>query len=241
MQKQTFLLAIYLVWLHLALAVVLVKSDFIQRVAMKLGWSESKWRVEHYKQMLSYHHLVDTCVPDDAVLFIGDSFIQGMYVSGIVDRAVNFGIGGDTTDGVLRRLPMYASFQRARAIVVAVGYNDLRERDNSQIVNNYREILSNVPENIAVLCCSILPTDERCRRQRYNGRIIELNRSVAEICSLTGNCHFIDLAEKLRDTEGNLSDNYHVGDGIHLNSRGYRICNEILQTRLARVRGNDIR
>jgi len=100
MQRRALLLPIYLVWLHLALAVVLVKSDFVQRVAMKLGWSRSR-PTGHYRQMLVFCRRVDTCAPDNAVLFVGDSFIQGMCVSAVADKAVNLGIGGDTIVGLL--------------------------------------------------------------------------------------------------------------------------------------------
>jgi lysophospholipase L1-like esterase len=175
------------------------------------------------------------------VLFVGDSFIQGMCVSAIVDKAVNLGIGGDTTVGLLKRLPTYASIPSARAIVLAVGGNDLRERDNVQIVENYRQILSVIPENVAVLFCSVLLRDERCRPERFNSRIAELNRFAAEICSSMANCHFVDLAERLKDTDGNLSHNCHEGDGIHLNCHGYRICNEMLSTWIARVLGQETR
>ena len=49
------------------------------------------------------------------------------------------------------------------------------------------------------------------------------------------NCQFIDLTEKLKDTEGNLSPQYHEGDGIHLNSKGYSIYNETLKASLMSV------
>ncbi len=234
MEKRTLLLACYLIPLHLVLAVIIMRFDVVRRLAEKLNCIESR-HAWHYRQMIGFHRRIDSSVPEDAVLFIGDSLIQGICVSAIIDRAVNFGIGGDTTEGVLKRLSMYTSIKRARAVVLAVGFNDLRERNNSQIMKNYREILSNVPENVTVLFCSLLPIDERCRHERYNDRIIELNRSAAEICSSIENCQFVDLTEKLKDTQGNLSRQYHEGDGIHLNSRGYSIYNETLKASLMSV------
>lgn len=231
MQKHTIFVIVYLVVLHLLLAVTIVKFDTVQRLAEKLSFIESRHQW-HYRQMMAFHRRIDTCVPERAVLFIGDSFIQGMCVAAISDRAVNFGIGGDTTEGVLKRLPDYTSLKRARAIVLAVGYNDLRERDNDAILKNCRDILRLIPEDVPILVCSVLPTDERCRQERYNKRIDILNLAVAEVCSSMKHCHFIDIATKLKDCEGNLSVHYHEGDGIHLNNEGYRIYNDAIKSSL---------
>ncbi len=234
MQRFTFLLVCYIVCLNLLLAVIIFKPGPVEQLAKRLGWRKSS-HAEHYNRILAFHCRIDACVPDDAVIFIGDSFIQGMCVSAIVERGVNFGIGGDTTSGVLKRLPTYTCIKKARAIVLAVGFNDLCERNNSQILKNYREILLKLPENVKVIFCSVLPIDENCRSERYNDRIIELNRSSAEMCSSMENCQFADLTDKFRDTQGNLSQQYHEGDGIHLNSKGYSIYNETLKALLMSV------
>ena len=129
MQKHTIVLFIYLVLLHFVLIGLIVKFDAVQRMAQKFDLIESR-HAWHYRQMLGFHRHIDACVPKGAVLFIGDSFIQSMCVAAITEKAVNFGIGGDTTEGVLKRLPRYTSIKRARAIVLAIGYNDLHELDN---------------------------------------------------------------------------------------------------------------
>jgi lysophospholipase L1-like esterase len=233
--RNLFLIA-YVVCLHLALVTVLVKSDFIQRVAVKLGRPRMT-RAEHYERMLRFHRRIDAIVPDNAVLFIGDSFIQSLCVSAITDKAVNFGIGGDTTAGILRRLPLYACLRKARAIVLAVGGNDLREANDDQILQNYEEILSIIPNNVVVLCCSILPRDERDGSELFNRRIVSLNRSLERMCSSMGNRRFVDLTESVKDPQGNLVRNYYEADGVHLNGSGYRICVEVLSTWLTQVQG----
>ncbi|MEJ2703921.1 MAG: GDSL-type esterase/lipase family protein [Sedimentisphaerales bacterium] len=231
MQKLIVFLIGYCVFLHLVLAVFIVKFDALQRLSEKLGYAESR-HAWHYRQMMALHRRIDACVPEGAVLFIGDSFIQGMCVAAITEKGVNFGIGGDTTTGVLRRLDEYTCLKKAKAVVLAVGYNDLRELDNDAIVANCREIFKLIPKNCPVLFCSMLPTDERYRHERYNDRIAKLNRSIANICSSIENTHFVDLTEKLMDTEGNLSLQYHEEDGVHLNGKGYSVYNETLRTSL---------
>lgn len=210
------------------LVIVIIKFPSVVQSARRLGWLESS-RTEHYKQMIAFHRRIDSIAPKGAVLFIGDSFIQSICVAAITEKAVNFGIGGDTTEGVLRRLPLYASIKKAKAIVLLVGYNDLRERDNNAIIANYREIFKRIPENCTILFCSVLPTDERCRPERFNDRITALNHLAAEMCSLRKGCYFLDMADGLTDSDGNLSRNFHEGDGIHLNSIGYKMFSQKLR------------
>src|ERR1700743_2784823 len=118
----------------------LLRPDWLRRLAKKLGLGNpyQRW---FYHQNVAFHRRVDVCVPDRAVLFLGDSFIQGLCVAEAADHGINYGIGGDTTEGLLSRLSVYASLARARAAVIAIGDNDLRRgRTEAEIVANYRKI-----------------------------------------------------------------------------------------------------
>ena len=231
MTRRSFLWAAYLICLHAGLVAVLLERHQGRPWAMKPGGLRSS-HAEHYERMVTYYRRQDPLVPDGAVVFLGDSFIQGMCVSAVHDKAVNFGIGGDTTVGLLCRLPAYRCLKRARAVVVAIGYNDLRERGNEQILSGYQEILSEMPEGVPVLLCSVLPIDERCRREKYNHRIVALNRRAAGLCTPGNDRHFVDAGEPLRGPDGNLVCECHEPDGIHLNARGYDIWIGVLRTQL---------
>ena len=56
-------------------------------------------------------------------MFLGDSHVQGLAVSSITPNAVNLGIGGNTTVGLIQRLQNLKSLQLARTVVIAIGYN----------------------------------------------------------------------------------------------------------------------
>jgi len=121
----------YLIGIHLFLAVVLLKSDFNDRVEHKFGIhtaAQSPEITQHFHRMLHYHKRMDGNVPEGSVIFIGDSITQGLCVSAIASPAVNYGIGSDTTVGILQRLPYYNSIKRASAVVLAIGINDIRRR-----------------------------------------------------------------------------------------------------------------
>lgn len=235
MKKRAFVT--YLILLHLFLGLVLVKSDFILRVDEKLRLmtrnpptlrqtteNTPKIKAKSFG-MLEYHKRMDDNVPDGAVIFIGDSITQGLCVLAVVPLSMNYGIGGDTSAGVLKRLPEYKSLERASVIVIAIGANDMSQRSNEDILKNYRAIIQNIPGKVPVVFSAVLPIDEDCGKyaQGTNQRIRRLNKELKTLCATSLRLFYVDAGPFLADKDGDLSDEFHDGDNIHLNSMGNNI------------------
>lgn len=225
MSKQIFI--IYLLCIHALLGFILYKSDFIERVQNKLGIRDTAQPeiTEYYQRMVSFHSRMDGNVPQNAILFIGDSAIQGLGVSAIAPSSVNYGIGNDTTVGVLQRLPVYKSINKAAAIVLFIGFNDMKFRTNEAILHNISEIIQQIPNNVPVIFSSLLSPDEKVRdpNQSWKKRIHSLNEEIKTLTRTSKNLFFLDMDPLLINTQGNLKEEYHVGDGLHLNSKGNAI------------------
>lgn len=210
--------------MHLFIFLVLMKSDFLYRISAKVGLKDPAPEItQHYKQMIKFHLRMDGNIPEKSVLFIGASIVQGLCVSDVINPSVNFGIGNDTTVGVLRRIPQYTSIKRAMAVVFNIGGNDMRRRKNEKIIENFRKIISKISINTPIIFTSVFPVDEKITTTRNNRRIVELNKKMKILCASFKNCHFVDSNKKFIDIAGNLNHKFHVGDGIHLNAEGYRI------------------
>jgi lysophospholipase L1-like esterase len=185
---------------------------------------------------LFYHLRMDGNVPKGAVLFIGDSITEGLCVAAVADRGVNYGIGGDTTTGVLQRIPKYKSIHRVKAVVLAIGVNDLwkNQRTDEQILESYRMIFREIPAKTTVVFSAILPIDEELEKDRYGGnaRIKKLNVETEKICRDRKNCVFVDSGGRMTDAAGNLKDEFHIGDGLHLATKGYDVWIEDLSKAL---------
>ena len=190
---------------------------------------------DHYRRMMVYHERMDSSVPEGAILFIGDSITQGLCVAAVCERGVNYGIGSDTTVGVLQRLPRYTSISRASAVALAIGVNDLRRRDNNAILEHMEQIISAITEHAPLVVSAVLPLDERVEAVgiERNARIAALNKRLAVLCDEYAGCVFVDASPRLVDEGGNLSTKYHVGDGVHPNTAGYAIWGEALRNALA--------
>jgi lysophospholipase L1-like esterase len=236
---KKYIIITYIVCVHAILGLVLLQDYAGKRTDKPaIAKQEIKSEItEHFHHMVRYHSRMDGNVPSGSVVFIGDSITQGLCVSAVVPTAVNYGIGYDTTVGVLQRLPVYNSIKRAGAVVVAIGINDFKLRTNEDILHNYSIIAERIPENVPVIFSAVLPLDEKCffDCQGWNQHIRNLNADLKTFCDGSRNHFFADAGPLLLDAQGNLAAEFHDGDGIHLNSRGNAICVGELQKSLKNV------
>ena len=167
---------------------------------------------------------MDCNIPKNSVIFLGASNTQGLPVAAIACPSVNYGIGGDTSLGVLQRLNTYKSISTARAIVINIGGNDLKYRSNEELLVNLKKIATQIPRRIPIIINSIFPIDENIEDKlngRNNKRIKQANEILKDWIVKVENIYYIDTGSKLIDENGNLEGKFHIGDGLHLNEKGY--------------------
>jgi lysophospholipase L1-like esterase len=225
----------YFILLHVLLAIVLTKSDFIERSEKKLRAIAA---IPPFEDPVPRHHRrMEASIPDGAIVFLGDSIIQGMYVSALDPLSVNFGASGLTSDLLLERLPHYQTLERARLAVVAIGINDIRRRSNAEILSTYVAILERIPEHLPVVFSAVLPVNEHVRPgqlRRSNEQIRKLNRDLRRLCrehSARVTC--FDAGPRLVNGAGQLAHKYHEGDGLHLSAKGYEVWMDALRLAIA--------
>ncbi|WP_159931143.1 GDSL-type esterase/lipase family protein [Oceanicoccus sp. KOV_DT_Chl] len=211
-----------------------MQSDFFGTILGKNSTHQQPEISPYYNRITKYHKRMDGSIPAGATLFIGDSVTQGLATSAIADVSVNFGIGSDTTLGVIKRLPFYKSIDRAKAVVIAIGVNDLKYRDNNSIVQNYQKILNYLPVDMPVVVSAILPVDERVESMPLtNERIIKLNAAIKALARNYKNVVFVDARDLLQGDAGSLKKAFHTGDGVHLSAAGYQVWISLLRNALS--------
>lgn len=222
---------LYVLALHVGILWLVYSDDLTDRVRGVIGIPVSK--PTHYDHMVAFHLRVDQNVPPGAVLFFGDSHIQGLAVSAVSELGVNFGIGGDTTAGLLDRLRKHQSLEQAKAVVVAVGLNDFKFGTIAETYENIIEIIESIPSTTRVILCAVLPVDENIARKEYQNKLIsELNSKVRNLAHNYANVDFLDVGTEM-SKDGNLLFSNHVGDGVHLNPQGYSIWIAAIKNKLA--------
>jgi lysophospholipase L1-like esterase len=221
-------LAVYVLCLHLVLASAILEPAWLSRARQAVrGTSGETWRpTQFWAEMIAAHRRVDGSADTGSVLVFGDSLVQGMNVNEVAENAINYGIGGDLIEGLTRRLPVYRSWSRARAVVVAIGTNDLAAHEAAAATADYERLSERVSRTVPLVMSAVLPVDERipgcCDRFRTNGEIRKLNEGIERICAARPDCLFVDPTADLVDASGNLRPEFHEGDGLHLSPAGYR-------------------
>lgn len=237
MKRKLFIA--YFIFLHFIPVAFMLKANLRDRILWRLHLNKIEEISGYYEAREAALGRKAKTLPDGSILFIGDSIIEGLAESSIAPNAANFGIGGDTTFGVLQRLPNYGSRKTASAIVLSIGVNDLKHRENEEIIENYRQILDDLTEHCPVIACSVLPLDNsiksRSKLIRLSDRIAPLNEELAKLVADTERCTFVDLTKALSNSQGNLRTELHVGDGIHLSEAGYKVWTGLVQSELEKI------
>jgi len=193
-------------WLALLVALLAASALFC-------GGSSS----DYHERTVRVHQLVDQQAPPGAVYFLGDSITAALWTPSVTPLGVNYGIGSDTVEGLLARLPNYQSMATAKAIVLEIAVNDLTQRSDDAILADYERLLHSLPD-VPVIVCGVLPVDEAACQSVDNSRIDGFNRLLKTLC--TGSRHYM-ACPQLADARGQLR--HHTGDGLHFNAEGYAV------------------
>lgn len=166
-------------------------------------------------------------------VMIGDSITYlGSWTELLNNKEiVNRGIGGDTTDRILKRMDTILSVKPSRAFIM-VGVNDVYDTKNSsikQIFLNYKKIIDILlRNNIQVYVTSTINCNRILSKPCSSAqpKIKELNlqlKSLANQYRLV----YIDLSTFL-DGKNGLDSKYTL-DGIHINLEAYKIWSKLLR------------
>ena len=190
------------------------------------------------------------CVGDDAsaqqpppppppaaqVAIFGDSIVQAMARSNPIapfDRALNAGIGGQTTREIADRVTAAAPI-----VFLEGGTNDLWfNLPLDGIVPNYRRMLDKLTA-VRVVIIGVPPVDEALfnvnRAQLIdNAKIAQINAQLAHLCSQYSNCKTATAAMEFSMADKTL-------DGIHLKPETYTAWTTVLVQYLADPSNTDM-
>jgi lysophospholipase L1-like esterase len=183
----------------------------VDKIALNPAYSEMV--DEYYYLNTEYRH-------NNAIVFVGDSITKrfNTYEFFAGTQTINRGILSDTTHGLLSRLEKNINNIDIEKIFIMIGYNDLKYRDNEQIVTNVFSIVKNSKAK-GIFVQSILPI--KFSEKVINKRIDDINeklKSNAAALKYT----FIDLNSLFKKSDCGI-DGLLTGDGVHPNHLGYAL------------------
>jgi lysophospholipase L1-like esterase len=183
---------------------------------------------------------------DSNVLFIGDSITDfwrnadGAFAGKpVLDKyfdhlkVANFGIAGDTTQGVLYRLQNgEGSGFNPKAVMLMIGTNNTSSNTAAEIAEGVGAVVLELQKNFPdakILLLGIFP------RSTPNNPV---RATIAEINSIISRLHdgkrvyYMDIGAKFLDAEGNIPKDV-MSDALHPGPKGYEIWAEAVRDVLA--------
>lgn len=211
-----------------SMLVALLAGAVVLTAWLTKQWSEqniaAQKRAYFYQSMLAFTLRQDANMLDQALVFIGDSQVQGLAVSRLGRHAINLGIGGDTSTTLLERWPNYQSLQNAKLIFVAVGINDLFQSQDENLVNNMASLIAMVPSTTAIYIGAILPLAMTSKHfSTFDARIKKQNAALQTLSAQYANVYFVDYYADFVEADTKTPSNPFLIDGLHLNPTGYEL------------------
>jgi lysophospholipase L1-like esterase len=237
------ILLTYLVLVHALLGLALAKSDLLPKVTDKLietgliqSSALSEPEHECMTMMKRVHGHMDRFVPSGATVFLGDSLTMSLATSALAPFAINYGIGGQRSDQLIKSMDLYGSMARAGTVVIAIGTNDLLQAQEEGIGSRYRAILEKIPPNVRVVMSSVPPIGDVWRRGRHMkaSSVRDVVSVAEESCRSDSRCIFVDAYTTLTKDGTPLPDVLDR-DGVHLSPHGYELWMSELRIAIANV------
>lgn len=216
---------VYFFVIHIIIIFILFFPEKVIKIYHKSGFLEYSSGHDYYMdfQWNSFAKRSKTLKKDsNQFIFFGNSITNGLCVESLF-QGVNMGVSGETIKHAKEKIKYIKNLENKR-IVISFGINDI-PGNTTEIMKDYSEFISFLPESSTIYLSSVLPINEEAfnksfRDRKNNSQIEELNRKIEDFCINKANLIYINSSKYLNDASGQLSESLHLGDGIHLNERG---------------------
>lgn len=185
---------------------------------------------------------------DSEVLFMGDSITdfwrnpEGNYAGKpVLDKyfgqwkVANFGIAGDTTQGVLYRLEDgEGQGFSPRAIMLMIGTNNTARNNAAEIAEGVGAVVLSLQRHFPKAQILLLGIFPRARaNDPVRGTIAEINRTISKLDD-GKQVHYLDIGAGFLDADGNIPTDV-MSDGLHPTGKGYEIWAKAVQEPLSNL------
>jgi len=182
------------------------------------------------------------------LLFMGDSITDfwrnadGDYAGKPVfdkyfgdKKAANFGIAGDTTQGVVYRLQNGEGQGFApKAVMLMIGTNNTARNTAPEIAEGIGAVVLELRKDFPdakILLLGVFPRGPANNPLR--GVVKEINQSIAKLND-DEHVFYLDIGEKFLDSDGQIPTDV-MKDGLHPSTKGYEIWAEAVKEPLAKM------
>ncbi|NCC55236.1 MAG: lysophospholipase [Erysipelotrichia bacterium] len=163
------------------------------------------------------------------IVFVGDSITQDYNVYEYFHQyhVYNRGIGGDTTEGLLKRLDESIFELEPKTVILLMGTNDFGVLNAypNDIYMRMKSIIEAIQKRLSetkIILISVYPVNPKLDPTSVGSRNNENIKKLNKLYETIPGIQFVNLFDQLKDEEGNLKKEYSV-EGLHINQNGYEV------------------
>jgi len=174
----------------------------------------------------------------DSILFIGSSSIR-MWKTLEQDfpglPVINRGFGGsqiaDSNHFASRIVHPY----KPRQIVLYAGDNDIAAGKSPEtVLADFQQFMKTVHAKLPKTRISFIAIKPSLSRWKLSDKMAMANSLVRNACSKDKRLDYIDIWQPMLDDNGKPQPDFFLGDGLHLNAKGYALWTSIVKPHLAK-------
>lgn len=191
----------------------------------------------HYYSRVSIFNTLP--LPERSIIMLGNSLTNNCWWEEWTqnEKVINYGINGDTVEGVLMRLDSLIAANPAKIFLLISTNNFINDASvqPEQVWENYRRILirlrTSLPDTELYVVSTLPQNPVSPYWEGRNEKVAAINKQLIQYAPIYG-FTYLDLATSLMDEAKNLDANYTI-DGIHLLPNAYRIWNKMIRPYLS--------
>lgn len=198
------------------------------------GLSSGQQAHEHWEKTIQIFEQWDSknSFPEDAVLFVGSSSIKGWKTREFFPelKVINRGFGGSQISDVIRFAERIVFPYKPGLIVFYAGDNDIAGGKSAQrVFEDYKKFVRLSHKSIPQTPIIFIAIKPSLSRWKLWPEMKEANRMIRNFTTGDEHLFYFDSAKPLLGDDGKPKAELFIKDGLHLNSKGYKIWTEQLR------------
>lgn len=171
--------------------------------------------------------------PKNAVLFIGSSTftkwkdIQDYFPKHVI---INRGFGGSTLTNQIDNVGNIVYPYQPKQVVIYCGENDFPEGATPEIVvKRVMKLIDTIKFKYPKVRISFVSIKPSPSREKYIPQMKEANQLIAAMLKGIKGADFINTADGMYTSDGNIRSDIFLKDNLHMNEKGYAIWRKIIE------------
>ena len=174
----------------------------------------------------------------DGILFIGSSSIR-MWKT--LERdfpgepIINRGFGGSQIADSVHFAGRIVHPYKPRQIVLYAGDNDVAAGKSPEtVLTDFQQFVKTVHAKLPKARVSFIAIKPSLSRWKLSGKMTRANSLVRDACGKDKRLDYIDIWQPMLGDDGRPRPDLFLGDGLHLNTKGYALWTSIVKPHLTR-------